>query len=102
MQTRPSRISIARLSVSLRSHAAGPPSTVSTNGSRASLFSQVAEFQRYDGLWSTAYYWTRAPTVNIGSSNVVGTAHENPMPSSHETSTTRLPLRKLATSSACR
>ena len=42
----PSRISIARLMVSLASQASGPDITVSMKGIRASLFSQVAEFQR--------------------------------------------------------
>ena len=45
---------MARATVSSASQASGPESTVSTNGSSASLFSQVAEFHRYDGLWSTA------------------------------------------------
>ena len=54
MTIRPSRISIARLSVSSASHAAGPSSTGRRNGISALLFSQVAEFHRYDGLWSTA------------------------------------------------
>ena len=40
--------------VSSASHAPGPASTIGRNGINASLFSQVAEFQRYDGLWSTA------------------------------------------------
>ena len=40
--------------VSSVSQASGPASTGRRNGSSASLFSQVAEFQRYDGLWSTA------------------------------------------------
>ena len=44
---------------------------------------------------------TWSPTVNIGSSNVVGRAHSKPMPSSHETSTIRLPRRNAARSSAC-
>ena len=35
----------------------------------------------------------RPPTVNIGSSNVVGRAHSKPMPSSQDTSTIRLPRR---------
>ena len=42
----PSRISMARLMVSSASQASGPDSTVPTKGSSASLFSQVAEFQR--------------------------------------------------------
>ncbi len=37
---------MARLMVSLSSQALGPDITVSMNGIRASLFSQVAEFQR--------------------------------------------------------
>src|SRR4029077_8596241 len=53
LTTCPSRISIARWIVSSSSHASGPASTVPTNGSNASLITQVAEFQRYDGLWST-------------------------------------------------
>ena len=35
-------------------HAAGPSMTVRRNGMSASLISQVAEFHRYEGLWSTA------------------------------------------------
>ena len=50
----PSRISMARWIVSFASHAGGPVSTGRRCGSRASLISQVAEFHRYDGLWSTA------------------------------------------------
>ncbi len=38
------------------------------------------------------------PTVNIGSAKLVGTAHSKAMPSSHETSTMRLPGRKAARS----
>ena len=45
---------MARAIVGSASHAPGPPSTVGRNGSRASLISQVAEFHRCDGLWSTA------------------------------------------------
>ncbi len=50
----PSRISIARLIVSSWAQESGPPSTVSTKGNKASLISHVAEFHRYEGLWSTA------------------------------------------------
>src|SRR2546429_8651107 len=50
----PSLISMARRRVSLASHALGPPSMGRRYGSSASLISQVAESQRYDGLWSTA------------------------------------------------
>ena len=52
--TCPSLISVALVMVSSASHASGPASTIGRYGNRASLFSQVAEFQRYDGLWSTA------------------------------------------------
>lgn len=41
---------MTRLIVSSSSQAAGPASTVSMNGSKASLTSQVAESHRYDGL----------------------------------------------------
>ena len=54
LTTWPSRISIAWLSVSSASHAAAPSRTGRMNGISALLLSQVAEFQRYDGLWSTA------------------------------------------------
>ena len=50
----PSWISIARLIVSSGAQASGPAITVPRNGSSASLISQLAEFHRYDGLWSTA------------------------------------------------
>ena len=52
--SRPSRISMARLMRLVGVPRAGPASTGRRNGSSASLISQVAEFQRYDGLWSTA------------------------------------------------
>jgi hypothetical protein len=51
--TTPPRISMARRMVSFASHASGPPKTVGRKGSSSSLTSQVAEFHRYDGLWST-------------------------------------------------
>ena len=54
LTTRPSRISMAWLSVSSASHEADPSRTGRRKGMRALLLSQVAEFQRYDGLWSTA------------------------------------------------
>ena len=54
LTTRPSRISIALLSVSSASHDAAPSSTGRRNGISARLFSHVADSQRYDGLWSTA------------------------------------------------
>ena len=40
-----------------------------------------------------------APTVNIGSANVVGRAQLKPIPSSHDTSTMRLPGANGASSS---
>ena len=51
--TRPSWISMARLRVSSISHASAPSRTGRRNGISASLMSHVAEFQRYDGVWST-------------------------------------------------
>lgn len=45
-RTTPSRISIARLMVSFPVHAVGPVITVSKKGSRASLISQLEDFQR--------------------------------------------------------
>lgn len=52
--TTPSWISIARLRVGSCAQAAGPDRTVRRNGRIASLISQVAEFHRCEGLWSTA------------------------------------------------
>ena len=54
LTTTPSRISMARRMVSLASHPDGPSSTGRRNGISASLTSQVEEFHRYDGVWSTA------------------------------------------------
>ena len=45
---------MALRTVTSSSHAVGPLMTVRRYGSSASLISQVAEFQRWDGLWSTA------------------------------------------------
>jgi len=53
-RTTPSRISIAREIVGLALQAAGPARSVAMCGNNASLISHVAEFHRYDGLWSTA------------------------------------------------
>jgi hypothetical protein len=50
----PSRISMARPMTGSASQAPGPPSTVSRQGSSASLISQVAESHSSEGLWSTA------------------------------------------------
>ena len=50
----PSRISMALRMVSSASQASLPAITVRRKGRSASLISQVAEFQRYEGLWSTA------------------------------------------------
>ena len=53
LRTVPSRISMAREIVGSRFfYAAGPAGTVSRCGNNASLISQVAEFQKQDGLWS--------------------------------------------------
>ena len=45
---------MARRTVGTPSQAPLPPRTVRRKGSSASLISQVADFHRYDGLWSTA------------------------------------------------
>ena len=52
--TTPSRISIARRIVGSVSQPSAPAITAGRNGIRASLISHVAEFHRYEGLWSTA------------------------------------------------
>ncbi|MGO9791716.1 MAG: hypothetical protein ACLP8S_20100 [Solirubrobacteraceae bacterium] len=52
--TTPARISIARRIVWSTSQASPPGMIVAKNGITASLISHVAEFHRYDGLWSTA------------------------------------------------
>lgn len=52
-RTKPSRISMAFPTVGSASHAAGPLMTLRRWGRSASLISHVAEFHRWDGLWST-------------------------------------------------